>query len=200
REVRDAIPDATALATELAAERRAVSALATKPREAMAYYTALNERLFFLIGSIDSKTSNAELCRLSTAYLALLRAKEKMGLERAQLSNVFGVGGFAPDQFLLVASLKAEQDSYLQVFSSMVDPRTLALYRERMTEPVVAEVARMESMARSAATGNPSIEPTQWFAAMTGKIELLKSVENALAATILKRGDEVMLLAQRSMW
>jgi len=188
------------LVGQLGDKRAAVSSMTVAPKEIMEWYTGLNEELLSSIESISSKSSNAELGRFSMGYLAFLRAKEKTGLERAQLSNVFGTDAFAPGQFFKVASLIAAQDSYLQVFSSSADPELISMHRTRMAAPLVAEVTRMEQIARDkAATGGFGVDATVWFTAMTSKIELLKQTENALAAGLVARADAVMSAAQASL-
>jgi HAMP domain-containing protein len=199
-EIRGHLEKAESSLAELATKREAASSLAVAPKEIIDYYTGLNKQLLSSIGSIASRSSNAELGRLSVAYLAFLHAKEKTGIERAQLSNVFGTNQFALGQFSTVAGLISAQESYLEVFASLVNPEILTLYRERMAAPAVAEVARMEQVARDrAATGDFGIQSTDWFATMTEKIDLLKAVEDALSATVVNRANAVMDDANRSL-
>ena len=188
--IRLEVPSAASFLADLAAERHAVMSKSISPAEEIAFYTKFNAQLMSLIGSIDSTTSHAELSRLSGAYLALLRAKEATDLERAQLAEVFGKGALVPSQSLAIRSLIDTQALYLEVFANGIDADLLAMYRERMANPVVGEVLRMERVAETR-TGHFGIESTDWFASATAKIDLLKQVEDEVSHRILQRADEV---------
>jgi methyl-accepting chemotaxis protein len=199
-EVGTLLQKATATLGELTAKREAVATLAVKPKEIIDWYTQLNNELLDSVGSIASKGSNAELGRLSIAYVAFLHAKEETGLERAQLSNVFGTNQFGPGQAFTVAGLIGAQRSYLQVFSSLADPAIVEAYRERMADPEVAEVARMEQIAREkVGVGQFEVDSTEWFAAATAKIDLLKEVENVLSTAIVDRATTIATGAYQSL-
>ena len=62
-------------------------------------------RLLESIGSLVANTADVSLRGTATAYLYFLHAKEKTGLERAQLSNVFGTDAFGNGQLAMVAGL-----------------------------------------------------------------------------------------------
>jgi hypothetical protein len=60
--------------------------------EHLGNYTAANEALLGSLGTIAGSTTDAEQSRHAVAYLALLTAKEKSGIERAQLSKSSAAG------------------------------------------------------------------------------------------------------------
>jgi methyl-accepting chemotaxis protein len=81
--------DAAALLADIGARRSQVDAFTGVALEHLGYYTAANEALLGSLGTIAGSTTDAEQSRHAVAYLALLTAKEKSGIERAQLSNVW---------------------------------------------------------------------------------------------------------------
>jgi methyl-accepting chemotaxis protein len=168
---------------DIESRRREVSAMEITPAEEMAYYTELNERLLDSIGSLVANTADVSLRGTATAYLYFLHAKEKTGLERAQLSNVFGTDAFAGGQLAVVAGLVASQTAYLNVFAKLAPPVLLASYEALLNDPAVAEVRRMEQVAMGRATGF-GIDSGAWFTTMTKKIDLLKKVEDLLSAAV----------------
>ena len=153
------------------------------PAEEMAYYTDLNERLLESIGTLVANTADVSLRGTATAYLYFLHAKEKTGLERAQLSNVFGTDAYGVGQLAFVAGLIASQTAYLNVFAKLAPPALYAAYEGRMNDPSAAEVRRMEQVALGKTTGF-GIDSATWFATMTKKIELLKKVEDTLSQAV----------------
>jgi methyl-accepting chemotaxis protein len=168
---------------DIESRRRQISDLEISPAEEMAYYTDLNERLLDSLGSLVANTADVSLRGTTTAYLYFLHAKEKTGIERAQLSNVFGTDQLVAGQLALVAGLIASQNAYLNVFAKLAPADVLAAYDRQMTAPAVGEVQRMEQVALSRASGF-GIDSAVWFATMTKKIELLKGIEELLSASI----------------
>jgi len=168
---------------DIESRRREISAMEITPAEEMAYYTVLNERLLESIGTLVANTADVSLRGTATAYLYFLHAKEKTGIERAQLSNVFGTDAFGSGQLALVAGLIASQSAYLNIFAKLAPPTLYAAYEAQMNDPAVAEVHRMEQVALGRTTGF-GIDSAIWFATMTKKIELLKKVEDTLSQAV----------------
>jgi len=168
---------------DIESRRRQVSTLEITPPDAIAFYTDLNDRLLESIGSLVANTADVSLRGTATAYLYFLHAKEKTGLERAQLSNVFGTDAYAPGQLALVAGLIASQRAYLNVFARMAPPELLHAYESRMNVTAVAEVKRMEQIALGQTSGF-GIDSAGWFGTMTKKIELMKGVEDSLSEAV----------------
>jgi HAMP domain-containing protein len=180
--------------TEIEARRRQVTDLSVPVPEVIGYYNDLNRRLLDSVASIASKSGDAELRAWSTGYFAFLQAKEHTGMERAQLSNVFGSDRFSPGQYFTVASLLAAQRTYLHIFAISGPAPAVTLYQTQSATPVFAEVEAKERLAFGAGPiGNEKagfgVDSTEWFKLMTRKIDLLKEVENATAGAILVRAD-----------
>jgi methyl-accepting chemotaxis protein len=182
------------LLNEIEARRRQTTDLGAPVAEIIGYYTELNRRLLESVASIASKSGDAELRAWSTGYFAFLQAKESTGIERAQLSNVFGADRFAPGQYFAVASLLASQRTYLHFFAITAPGEAVQLYKQKSESPVFAEVEARERVAFG--SGPPTteaahfgVESGEWFKTMTRKIDLLKEVENTAADAILARAE-----------
>src|SRR5258708_37480358 len=94
---------------DIESRRRQIVSREITPAEEMTYYTELNDRLLDSLGSLVANTADVSLRATTTAYLYFLYAKERTGLERAQLSHVFGTDRYAPGRLALVAGLIAIQ-------------------------------------------------------------------------------------------
>jgi methyl-accepting chemotaxis protein len=184
--------------TEIEARRRQVTDLSVPVPEVIGYYNDLNRRLLESVASIAGKSTDTELRAWSTGYFAFLQAKEHTGMERAQLSNVFGSDRFAPGQYFTVASLLAAQRAYLHVFAISAPPVAVQLLKQKSETPVFGEVEARERLAFG--SGPPAgeragfgVDSGDWFRLMTRKIDLLKEVENGTAGAILQRADALQL-------
>jgi methyl-accepting chemotaxis protein len=162
------------------------------PEKVIAYFTDTNATLLNMVGALASANTNAELSQMAGAYFTFHLAKEKVGVERAQLANVFGTGAFAPGQFFTVSAAISAQESFLRIFAESAKPAILSRYETTMADPVVAEVKAMEQIAvTKGAAGNFGVDSAVWYEKITAKINLLKQVEDAQAAAILARAQQL---------
>jgi methyl-accepting chemotaxis protein len=196
---RQRVADVRAALAELPGTRERATALRGEPKEFIGYYTGLNTKLLESIGSIASASSDAELGRMALGYLALLNAKEKAGVERAQLANVFTTDRFAPGQLVTVAGLLAAQETFLRVFGTTAGEEATALLAKEAAGPAFARVAELEQRALAKGdAGGFGVEPASWFRLMTDKIDGLKRVENRQSSLLQDRADSIAATARRA--
>ena len=112
------------------------------------------------------------------ACLALLHAKEKAGIERAHLASAFVADRIPSAQRLAVAALIAAQSSYLHVFSATAPARAKQMLLRTLASPAESEVRRMESVVYGQDDHGFGIDPSDWFATITRKIDMLRDVGN----------------------
>jgi methyl-accepting chemotaxis protein len=187
--VRVRLADAFTALGELLQVRGRVKRQQMEVKEAIGYYTEVNDRLLASLGAVVSVTPDAELGRIAVGYLAFLTAKEKTGIERAQLVNVFTAGRFSDEQYLFVASLLASRNTYLDVFNNTTAPEVQALYAQSAaSHPAFAQTATYEKIAmeQSARVGF-GVDPSAWFETITTKIDALKQIEDTQAQLLLAR-------------
>ena len=162
--------------------REVVSKLHISLKDAIAYYTKTNAMMLDVVSSSIKLTKNATLVRGLVAYNDFLHAKEKAGIERAVLSGTFAKDRFVNGMFVKFISLISSQKSYIQAFLSVADGSARNIYYKTMKSPVIDEVNRMRAIAISHAnSGNFGVKSEYWFKTITKKINLLKSVDDALA-------------------
>jgi methyl-accepting chemotaxis protein len=181
--------------------RTRATQLAGQSKEFIAYYTSLNELLLNSIANIASGT-NAELMRTSSAYLALLRAKENAGLERAQLSNVFVSKGFAPGQLFTVAAVISRQQTHLRSFIELGPAEVVETYQAKARGEVFTRIEQFEKSALGAAGAQDfNVDPKTWFEAATARIDGLKEIEELLAQALFARvGFERSAAHSAALW
>jgi methyl-accepting chemotaxis protein len=173
---------------QLGAVREQADSLNVDPKKVINYFSTTNAALLASIGALASSSDDAKLGRMTVAYVSFLQAKEKTGVERANLANVFGTGAYAPGQLFTVTSAIGNQQALLGTFALTAEPEIVAFYQDRQRNPVFDEVARMEQIALDkAATGRFGVDSAVWYEKITAKINLLKEVEDRQAGAILEQ-------------
>jgi methyl-accepting chemotaxis protein len=177
---------------EIDTKRASISSLAIPAPEAVGYYTRTIAKLLNIPSRTATLSSDSLVSRLASAYGALLQAKERAGQERAVLSGAFAADQFAPGVFAKFLAISSAQDVYTSVFESYALDEQKAYYKKMLAGQVVEEVAAFRKMAiEKANEKNLGIDSASWFKASTGRIELLKEVENKLAADLLESTAKV---------
>ena len=163
-------------------KRSLVSALNISAADAIGYYTNMNAAFLGTIGYIAKMSRNAELSTMIAAYYNFLLGKERAGIERAVVSNTFAADRFGRGMFDKFFTLVNEQNTYMNVFLSSATSDQTNYYQNKMQGEYVDEVLRMRAIAfEKANVGRFGVEPAYWFRMITGKINLLKEVEDKLS-------------------
>ena len=186
---------------ELDRQRTQVSDLELNVGEMAMYYTGTISLLLDSIAEMAVISGDAEVTRAITAYLNLLQAKERAGIERAMGANGFSNGAFAPGVHQRFISLVAQQQAFLSVFNIYATPEERAFYAETVRGPAVEEVERMREVAIASAYGGEleGITGATWFDTITVMIDLLKVVEDRLAADLHDRALAISETAQHTV-
>ncbi len=175
---------------QLETQRSAALALEISTPELIGWYTAMNGQLLDAVAATATYSDDPDRRNAIITYATFLNAKERTGIERAQVSSVYARGGPNPGQMNTIVSLISAQASYLDLFSDIADPVTVETFEAAQADPVVAEVARLEAIVLETDVTDPAFEgygetPEYWFEQMTLRINLLKGVEDFQAENIL---------------
>ncbi|MCE9970704.1 methyl-accepting chemotaxis protein [Aeromonas salmonicida] len=187
--------------TGLTAMRERVGALGVEVAEQVGFYSRLINQLLAVVDQISLNSQDATIALQTNAYAAFLQSKERMGLERATLSNVFGRDHFTPALLQQFISLLAAQNTYLERFQAVASPSQRQLLADSLTSPVVAKVAAMEQLALDkATTGGFGVDAEAWFALSTDKIGLLKESEDRLYQQLFERVEQMRAKSASDFW
>lgn len=186
---------------ELAGIRDQVSKLAIEVPRQVAFYSQLIASLLKVVDEISLRSQDATIALQTNVYAAFLQNKERMGMERATLSNVFARGSFTPATLQQFMSLLAAQQSYLERFRAVASPAQRRLLEQIEKSPVMAEVAKYEQLALGKMTeGGVGVDPELWFAVSTEKIDQLKQGEDQLYQQLFERVEQMLGESQRNFW
>ena len=187
--------------TGLTAMRERVGALGVEVVEQVGFYSRLISQLLAVVDQVSLNSQDATIALQTNAYAAFLQSKERMGLERATLSNVFGRDHFTPALLQQFISLLAAQNTYLERFQAVASPSQRQLLADSLTSPVVAKVAAMEQLALDkATTGGFGVDAEAWFALSTDKIGLLKESEDRLYQQLFERVEQMRAKSASDFW
>ena len=196
----DLLEEADDALANLTAKRAAVDGLRLSVPDMAAYYTATIHKLLDIDERMSVLSENAAVTNAIVAYTALLQSKERAGLERAMGATGFSAGVFKPAIHQRFLKLIAKQESYLEVFRMHASAEQIAFLEATLAGRAVTEVEEMRGIAiDSFGTNAPlGIEGPYWFETITKKIELLKKVEDRLAADLLALAADIEAANRRA--
>jgi methyl-accepting chemotaxis protein len=172
----------------LSAMRQKVSGQQVETKDAIGYYTALITSLLDLTSAISHLSDDPNITVQMFAYVNFLQSKERSGIERAILSAVFSKGAFTTATYNRFLQLLAGQENYLAMFRAQALPEARELYDATVKGSAVDEVERMRQTALNVGLDSSKsfdVDPEVWFKTITEKINLLKSVDDDLAKSII---------------
>lgn len=194
------LSSAEAQLNRLSSLRARVQNQAVPTREAVAFYSGVNATLLDAVGEGRSLLSGSTLKGQVAAYHAFLMGKEKAGVERAVLSNVFAMDRFDEGGLAQLVRIVSEQDTWLSAFLHQSNPAGVEAFT-RATSETNQAVERFRRVAfESPAAGGFGQDPTAWFNAATRRIDALKATDDALSGDILAAARADARRASSAVW
>jgi len=171
--------------------RKRVSNLSISLKNTVGYYTSTNAKLLKVVEVATTLAPSARLAKSLNSYTNFLKSKERAGIERAVLSATFAANKWKPGFYAKYITLLAEQKSYLDSSMATATPFIKNFYKTTMNSPVIAEVKKMENIAKSHMDGDFGVDPVYWFKTITQKINLLKKVDDEMSKYNFKLLKEI---------
>jgi methyl-accepting chemotaxis protein len=180
--------------------RSSVSSQAVSADEAVTYYTQLNA-LFLKTISLGAKVADhGGIVKEITGYINFLQSKERAGIERAVLSNVFAEDRLSQAELQRFTSLVAQQDTYINAFNAVANEDKKNFYQNKMQADDVQKVLKMrKTVFEKGMNNNFGINSTDWFQVASGRINLMKDVENKLSEDLNALAEKLKLDAESQL-
>ncbi len=180
------IEQAQSAVAQLDDKRGQVSNLSMTVPQMAGYYTPTIAKLLSIVEEMAILSTNAQVSNAIAAYTSFLQGKERAGIERAMGAGGFAAGEFKPPIYRKFLQLIAMQQTFFGVFDIYGTAEQKAFYKQTVQGQSVEEVKRMRKIAiESVVTGSTEgIEGSYWFETITQKINLLKTVEDKIAADL----------------
>ncbi len=185
---------------EISTIRAKVDAQQLPLKDALAYYTQLNAKLLSVSKVISHLSTDAEITENVVAYYNFLQGKERAGIERAVLSNVFAQNAFSPAMLIKLITLISEQNTYFESFQALATKSNNSFFEKSLNHSAVAAVKKLRKLALDKSQeGNFGVESTYWFEQATGRIKQLKQVENNLSQSAIELSSSIRDEANSAM-
>jgi len=150
------------------------------------FYTQITSALLDIASRLGAENKDPRTSQPVSAYIALMRAKEAVGLQRAMGAAGFGAGKFDQAVYGRLVAMIAGQNIYLDIFKRFADDTVRAFFDATVKGDVLADVSRMRRVALdSVYTGSTEgVRAENWFEAVSGEMQLLRQVEQFQAAEL----------------
>jgi len=155
---------------------------------ALKYYTQTNAKLLSVSGLIVDISTDASITAETIAYYNFLQGKERAGIERAVMSNVFSQDSFAPGQFVKFVALVIEQDTYFANFKTFATSSNSHFFDQQLNNSAVKEVMKLRITAKTKSS-DFNVDAEYWFAQATGRIGQLKKIQDNLETSLLSLAE-----------
>jgi methyl-accepting chemotaxis protein len=186
--------------SNLSSTRSQVDSLSIDNVTALKYYTQTHAKMIKITESIAELAVDGRVANQLIAYYSFLQGKERAGIERAVLSNVFAIDKFSNQSFTRFLRLSAEQNTYLSVFVSIADDELVSAYNTAMRHDSVQYVEDKRALAISKAdSGQLGVDSAEWFRESTRRIDQLKIVEEQIAKFLIDLTEELAYEADASL-
>ena len=170
---------------ELEKKREQITRLSLEPGESFRFYSETISQLLEIALRTGNQMPSSKLSRLSNAKQAVLFLKERNGQERGLVAGGFSAGRLTSEQFSTFQSLINDQATYLRLAIGYATPDQEKLLRAKLAEPIFKEVGTIEQMVKDkGANAELVYSPEDWFAKITAKIDLLRTVEESYTKDI----------------
>ena len=164
--------------------RESASNLSMSGVKVIRYYTNLNADMLKLSLLVNLE-AYPKIKDKVDGYYFFLMAKEKCGIERTVLSNVFAKNKFYGQMYKKFVEVVLSQKIYLSNFKVFATQKEVNYYQEIVQGPNIENVNKMEAIAfNKFKTGNFNVDPVIWFDTITRKIDLLKKVDDFISNSI----------------
>ncbi|MBO6521410.1 MAG: nitrate- and nitrite sensing domain-containing protein [Rhodospirillales bacterium] len=167
----------------LAGKREDVDTFKASIGDMAKYYSGTIQHMLSIVEQMALVSGEASMTKAVTGYTAILQGKERAGIERAMGAAGFGAGQFSGPVYNRFVKLIGQQDTYQSLFENYASKDQVDYLNETVKGPTIADVDRMRKVATDTLGQGPlqGIDAGTWFKTITGKIDLLKKVEDKVA-------------------
>jgi len=168
-----------------------VDALKLPAREVIASYNSGIASVIDSCSVILAMAGGSGMTRPAAAFVELLRGKEVAGQERATLNGAFSAGTFTKELYRDWLLRVGSQDSYLTSFSTLGGNQARALFSSKVSASQKDVDTLRETAFRNLDKPALEVDPQTWFKASTARIDALKDLEDAWAAMVKQRAEDI---------
>lgn len=176
--------------------RTDVNELRISVTELMQRYAELNDKLLALIDTTLTLIKDREMFVRGIGYRNVLEIKEKAGLERYLLTNVFVRKSYDPGEYRRFIELVTAQSTQWESLETLLTPTQKIYLKDKLRNKLIDEVEKIRKVAFESIEGvQVNIDPESWFKLQTSQIDLFKEIEDRLAADFITEAKRIEMAA-----
>jgi HAMP domain-containing protein len=162
------------------------------------FYSEVIDHLIRVDGEIAAATDDRTLVRNVSTFVALARLKEAASQERGFAFAVTSAGAFKPGQFRTFAAMGGAQDTWRAQFDATATAEQADTLDQAFQSGDAQQVDDLREQLLAAGPAGPvEVDPTGWYRYATAKIDLLRGVEQELAADVSAASSTAQSSANR---
>lgn len=187
----DKLGAAEAKLSKLLAARRDTLEQKWRVPDMAKYYTSTIMSLLSIVEQVEHVSTDHTVTEKLLAYINFLQGKERAGRERAMGAGGFSAGEFQPKLYQNLIRYISEQRVFFTSFKEFANKSLGARFDQVLKSNSSIDVQRMRDIALASPTTKnlEGVKASEWFAAITRKINLMKKVEDQIS-------DELVVLAR----
>lgn len=165
-----------------------------------------NAMISLLLGHlVQTLNNNASPLPSQIAFINFLQAKDMVGLERALLTAILSSRDFG--SYSRIASyhrINATESAYIDQFLQFAEPDAIAGYKAILKQPFMLQAqAILRRVIAAGHSGESTFDqlpdPQSWFNVSSEKVEAMKTLEDLLSQSILRKAHALESSANRSL-
>jgi len=187
--LRRTLDEGIANLAKLAESREKISTQQFTGPESFGFYTNAIDRLLAMVNLAPAATDEAGIAKSLMAYTMFINAKEQAGRERATVNGALAANvALNIPLFQRLQTIVTAQDIYLATYRTLVPTEANAALDALLATPPAQETARIRSVVvAKALEGGFGVEPANWFATITAKIDAMKELEDGITGSLQAR-------------
>ncbi|MCP3672977.1 MAG: methyl-accepting chemotaxis protein [Gammaproteobacteria bacterium] len=172
---------------ELAGIRKNVTSQVISTDESLKKYSEINKSLLKMVKNVMNFGSVSQMNQNRATYYYFIEGKERAGIERAVLSQVFSYNKFPEGKYGQFVQLIAEQDTFFDVFRNVASTEQFNKFTDFLNKQEVENTQKLRDIAilKGALEGSQfngfGVDSSDWFKVISTKINLLKSMEDDIS-------------------
>jgi hypothetical protein len=181
---------------DLASLRESARSSSLTARAVAAEYSRIIDQLLDVNAEIATPGGDEDLSQAVGSFNDLSRAKEVTSQLRGVLYALAFQQDFEFGGFQEFSGLLAQQQAAFNEFQANANDQQRSLFADTVQGQAVLQVDRLQQEVTRSQSGE-NLDPEQWLAASTTKIELLRNVENQLLEDVIGQSGDLSSSAQR---
>ncbi len=182
--------------------RQRIDNASVSSRDMASLYTTIIFNLMESQEMIAHQAQTVELAQRAFAYIAMVRAIEAAGLERAKGAAGFGDGKFDKLNYQIFIAQGAKSQAYLEDFEAYATPEENDLYQKLINGDVVKQANNMRELAYAQPYGGSiaAVSGLDWFKASTTQISAMTKLEKLAINDLLSEAQKEAAIDSAALW